>query len=727
MRGSTDKIMQRDIPVVIIFEEPNDGNETHETPRESYSEDSQQVPQNERREDSCDPSELPEREEASFQELADSCTINLLSPCKNIPYIGPEELKVIGRWVTFEAEYSLNGEDHNSSSGRNPNLQRREDDDADELQRGTENTNSISNQPMENPEVKAAATMYFGGLVSAISSETITLIYATRYSEKSFRGLQMVKKMKEDAKQASGFTARRERGSINSADEMELVGEPLESSDSHLTYLDYPPMTDAAGESGQYPPDGSWPTGISVGNSSQNTKAALLSLPSPTIISSDPQHPPEVGISFRANEAVPDSDISFSYLKHLSCSNPNQGKKLSLADEDFSAPFMSFSRKRIHNVQFSIDPLKTPYFLFHSADKQFMDMECLRLFIRRYLIHTSQGNNRQQLPLKSFIVRRLNCPNIEDALLIRLAREELLSLLEIQAEIKRMTDALPSRYLLRNGGIAGIEQVDVDIIRSQMHLEMLVNLMRKYLTVTLLVYFMCVFSGLVSLFLFSDVKLVQNYLMWYEKTYDFFFCVLVVAFFFTRVHLAVTLPQFFFRWICPIFLVLQVLLSTLVYFASVSLFFAAISVLPMRKFESYLLREVPTEELLEMYSSTHCSGFFFSCWDYFIHNGENSSVFGVMSGRDFTSAPNYSLTASTNVGTTTPIAFRDDKDDFYASLWCPANMTEIYPAPCAPRLTSDIRRMAYPFIFLSIAMIIFLFKSFWVFRSYLIGRFLLMS
>lgn len=719
--------MQRDVPVVIIYEEPNDENETQESPRESNREESPQIPQNERSEVSDDPYEMPEREGISSRELANSCTINLLSPCKNLPYIGPEELKVIGRWVTFEAEYSLNCEDRSCNNEENSNLARREDGGEAERQRRTENTSLSSNRLTEGSGAKAVDRMYFGGLVSAISAEAITLIHATRFSEKSFRGLQMATKMKNDAKEASGFAIRRERSSLISADEMELVGEAMECSDSHLTYLDYPARTEAAGEPVQFPPDGSWSTVISVGHSTSDTIAPSLNLPSATNISSVSEHPPEVENSMRANAADPDSGILFSYLKRLSLSNPNQGKKLSSADEDFSAPFMSFSRKRIHNVQFSIDLLKAPYFPFRCPDKQFIDMEYLRLFIRRFLIHTSQGNNHQQMPLKSFIVRRLNCPNIEDALLLRLAKEELVSLLEIQSEIKRMTDALPAQYTLHTGGIPGIEQVDVEVIRSHMHLEVLVNLMQKYLTVTLLVYFVGMISALVSLFLFSNVEVVQNYLVWYEKTYDFFFFVLVVGFVFTRIHLAVTLPEFFFRWICPLFLVLQVLLSTFVYVASVSLFFAAINVLPMRKFESYLLREVPTEKLLEMYHNTHCSGFYSSCWDYFTHHGENPSVYGIMNGTNFVSVSNFSRIASTNATANTLTAFRDDENDFYASLWCPANMTEIYSAPCAPRLTSDIRRMTYPFIFLSIAMIIFILKSFWVFRSYFIGRILLMA
>jgi hypothetical protein len=56
-------------------------------------------------------------------------------------------------------------------------------------------------------------------------------------------------------------------------------------------------------------------------------------------------------------------------------------------------PFVTFQRKSVRAVRFGRDPRSSFYSLFQSSEKEMIDVQYLRMFARRYLVHTSQDNN----------------------------------------------------------------------------------------------------------------------------------------------------------------------------------------------------------------------------------------------------------------------------------------------------------------------------------------------
>lgn len=101
-------------------------------------------------------------------------------------------------------------------------------------------------------------------------------------------------------------------------------------------------------------------------------------------------------------------------------------------------PYITISRSRINHVEFGQDPHSSFYSLFHDPTKAHFDMQCLRMFVRRYLVHTAQGNNPRQVSLRTFITSRCNCPNLDNDLLVQTTREELAHLIKIDRDIKRV-------------------------------------------------------------------------------------------------------------------------------------------------------------------------------------------------------------------------------------------------------------------------------------------------
>ncbi|CCW66486.1 unnamed protein product [Phytomonas sp. Hart1] len=100
-------------------------------------------------------------------------------------------------------------------------------------------------------------------------------------------------------------------------------------------------------------------------------------------------------------------------------------------------PFMTFSRSSINNVCFAHDSPNSFFTLFRDPKRKNFDMQCLRMFCRRYVVHTVQNNNPQRIPLRDFIACRCSCPNIDDGLLTKVAKEEIEHLVNIERAVKR--------------------------------------------------------------------------------------------------------------------------------------------------------------------------------------------------------------------------------------------------------------------------------------------------
>eukprot|EP00796_Vickermania_ingenoplastis_P011012 gene11012-7655_t len=108
-------------------------------------------------------------------------------------------------------------------------------------------------------------------------------------------------------------------------------------------------------------------------------------------------------------------------------------------------PAVTFIRKKFHSVLFAMNPPASFYSIFSDPEKRLMDMQYLRMFVRRYLVHTSQGNNPGGIPLQEFVAVRANCPTIEAALLEKVAKEELMALVKADAKMKSERSAMFQR------------------------------------------------------------------------------------------------------------------------------------------------------------------------------------------------------------------------------------------------------------------------------------------
>ncbi|KAG5495795.1 hypothetical protein JIQ42_02655 [Leishmania sp. Namibia] len=100
-------------------------------------------------------------------------------------------------------------------------------------------------------------------------------------------------------------------------------------------------------------------------------------------------------------------------------------------------PYVTFLRKSIHEVEFGRDPRGSFYSLFQDPAKHIGDMQYLRMFVRRYLVHTSEGNNPRQVPLYAYLSARCAWPNLDRELVKELVQEELVGLLKTDRAIEK--------------------------------------------------------------------------------------------------------------------------------------------------------------------------------------------------------------------------------------------------------------------------------------------------
>lgn len=114
-------------------------------------------------------------------------------------------------------------------------------------------------------------------------------------------------------------------------------------------------------------------------------------------------------------------------------------------------PFVTIRRKMI--VSFILGSSNAAHFvLFQNPLNHPFDMQCLRVFVRRYLVLTSQGQNRSNVSLKEYISVRLNCSTVDDELLAKVANEELELLLNVNGSILKVAPKAATSQILMNGG-----------------------------------------------------------------------------------------------------------------------------------------------------------------------------------------------------------------------------------------------------------------------------------
>lgn len=121
-------------------------------------------------------------------------------------------------------------------------------------------------------------------------------------------------------------------------------------------------------------------------------------------------------------------------------------------------PYATFFRRKIRNVKFETDVAiraegrSESQFLSLSGDSQWYhhDMQKLRMFVRRYIVHTSQGNNAQKLSLVQFLQSRLGCLEMDKAVLQQVVKEELDDLQTVDEDISNRSREQQQQQLQRD-------------------------------------------------------------------------------------------------------------------------------------------------------------------------------------------------------------------------------------------------------------------------------------
>ncbi|PWV15492.1 hypothetical protein C3747_29g116 [Trypanosoma cruzi] len=332
--------------------------------------------------------------ELSIEDLVEEAEINLDAPCANLPLLRAQELKIIGRCVTFLGETTVEGE---------------------------------------------RVLLHYEGVVAMITKDTVMLLQVRRYTKEDFLKYQeMIEAEKRDEHKKD--------------DHQELHGE-----------------MDRNGNGRAH-----------AGNEEMMNFHAASEATSNDDVHHD-MHVVDCNIlaaqETRENAGMPEPDPPLTRQNRL-LGTRTMGP----------VPFMTFSRRRIHNVVFGHDPQNSLYSIFQNPSRRYFDMQCLRMFVRRYLVHTSQGNNPRKINLRPFIEWRCNCKGIADELLVNVAKQELAYLIKTEREMAKAAERLannrrnffhtyqPTHRLFRATGILFLTRIPAQTF-SLAILEMLVSLL----------------------------------------------------------------------------------------------------------------------------------------------------------------------------------------------------------------------------------------------------------
>ncbi|KPI83108.1 hypothetical protein ABL78_7866 [Leptomonas seymouri] len=316
--------------------------------------------------------------EESIEDLVDRLIIHGDQCTEHLPIMTSPELRIIGKAVSFSLEKTVNGD---------------------------------------------KKVCYYTGLVSSVTAAAVTLMHVNCYTEKDF---ELYKKRERSflKKKAVGTQNLKNGNSVRSSPS---EGKPMNS--IHALSL-YGNVTEEEVR-----------VEVQDGLAGNGENAALLRVDAAGSLAAATQ------FSIEVTEAEP---VAFSEGQHAGSSvgespPPIHSRaraafrsKVSSHSVSFGPlPFASFQRKRLRNVRFCRDPRSSFYSLFEDPSKKLMDMQYLRMFVRRYLVHTSQCNNPDKIPLYTFVTSSSGCSSMDHELVNRVAREELLALMQIDKLIER--------------------------------------------------------------------------------------------------------------------------------------------------------------------------------------------------------------------------------------------------------------------------------------------------
>ncbi|KAL7697361.1 hypothetical protein NQL31_003826 [Lotmaria passim] len=288
----------------------------------------------------------------------------------------------------------------------------------------------------------AKTRLHYTGLVSAVGATTVTLMHVSRYTEADFEAYK-----ERERALAKGELARAAK----------LKGKEIDN--ARCSFPGARRCCDDKGKSGLVPHGYSAEGEVGVGRNGQlssgGDSAALLGMNAAGSLSFVTNAHAEVEMEhaaflneergdhhhFHGTHGIDgDGRMSKEVLAATAAPHTRTARRRILSTVDGSVgplPYVTFLRKNIHDVAFGRDPANEFYSLFQDPSKQLLDMQYLRMFVRRYLVHTSEGNNPRQVPLYAFVTVRCACPSVDRELVSRVAREELPGLMKADKSIEK--------------------------------------------------------------------------------------------------------------------------------------------------------------------------------------------------------------------------------------------------------------------------------------------------
>ncbi|EPY35106.1 hypothetical protein STCU_01247 [Strigomonas culicis] len=333
-------------------------------------------------------------------------------PFEDLPPLVSPEMKIIGRCVRFSGETMLRGE---------------------------------------------VTTMFYEGLVNTITKNNVTLMHVFRYTEEDFNA----KKAYEEKEKAKPSAAATEPA--DGAVRQDAAG--AEAGGSDPTRLQVRTSADPMNQARRHakkrvepmPQDTIFLSGTTAGNTPAATTASSREDLEERVAGREPTYESEACESPSMPTFLLPYGSEALHSDAYATMDDSARNKLRGHDGTIGPlPYITFQRFHIHDVQFGNDPRSQFYSLFSCPERKFFDMQCLRMFVRRYIVHTSQNNNPRQVSLRRFIVSRCNCPSVEDALLVSIAQEELLHLVKADREMRKKTEPQPSRAVREYRAPAGL-------------------------------------------------------------------------------------------------------------------------------------------------------------------------------------------------------------------------------------------------------------------------------
>ena len=334
-----------------------------------------------------------EEPKQSIDDIVANLIIHEHKPIENLPTMSAPELKLIGRCVSLSIKQTVNG---------------------------------------------VTAPYYYTGLVSAVTAAAVTLMYVNRYTEVDFQVYKEREKVAVRAGTASAQEMTQRNASHTDHHHSTHGRSPSSEIDQDQQHVGVPAHGCSVKGEASLDHNGEL-TG-------QRDAAAAL----PLHVDAAGSLAPAVVMNFdyategdkQAFNVAQDGEVEESSNDPVSGA---AGPPLVLRPRHFRnfagsvgpLPYVSFLRKNIHDVAFGRDPRSSFYSLFQDPSKQLLDMQYLRMFVRRYLVHTSEGNNPRQVPMYAFLTVRGACPGLDHEVANQLVREELPGLMKADKSIEK--------------------------------------------------------------------------------------------------------------------------------------------------------------------------------------------------------------------------------------------------------------------------------------------------